>query len=70
MKFKRNTKRRPEGKPVDRRKRGGGIKKEKTQTRNGGVKEAESFKKNGPILYFSRNAYLLLIPAPLLESFI
>ena len=46
--------------------RGGGVRREeKTRTRNGGVEEARSFKENGPILYFSRNGYLLLIPPPL-----
>ena len=53
-------------------KRGGGKKgKEKTPTRNVGVEDAGSFKKNGPILYFSRNEYLLLTsPASLPDSFI
>ncbi|MBA7551305.1 hypothetical protein ES705_43844 [subsurface metagenome] len=52
--------------------RGGGElrKKEEKATRNGGVEETESFKKNGPILYFPRNDYLLLLsPAPLPDSF-
>ncbi len=50
---------------------GGLRKKEKTTTRNGVVEEAGSFKKNDPILYFSRNDYLLLVsPAPLPDSFI
>ena len=51
---------------------GGGLRgKEKTATRNGGVEDTESFKKNGPILYFSRNDYLLLLsPATLPDSFI
>ena len=41
---------------------GGGLgRKEKTLTRNGGVEEEASFMKNGPILYFSRNDYLLLM---------
>ncbi len=40
---------------------GGGElgKKDKTAIRNGGVEDAGSFKKNGPILYLSRNGYIL-----------
>ncbi len=52
--------------------RGGGKRrKDKKATRNGGVEEAGNFKKNGPILYYSRSDYLLMIfPVPLPDSFI
>ena len=58
-------------KAVDRWKKGGKRRKDKSQIRNGWVEEAGSFKKNGPILYFYRNDYLLFLSqAPLPDSFI
>ena len=41
--------------------RGGVRGKEKILTRNGRFEEAGSFKKSGPIFYFYRNDYLILI---------